>query len=587
MKSYVFSIVSEVLQGMFDNGEISAIPTFDVTVPREDMGDYSTNAAFVLAKSAGKNPNELAQLVAASIATADAKQQAAFATVKAVGGFVNIALSAQAVGERLQAIRDCITIEQSGNGKKLVFEYSSPNTNKPLHIGHTRNDVYGMACINLQRAYGYEVIPCEVINDRGIHIMKSMLMYQLHGVGQTPKTANLKPDHFVGRFYAMFTAEAEKDPTLNEQAQTLLQQWEAGDPEVRALWQQMNTWFYEGVAETYVREGSAFSHVDHESELYTHGKELVAEGLKREVFTKEADGSISVDLTDRGLDKKYLLRADGTSIYITQDLYLWHSRSERFHADEMIVTTAAEQAYHFKVLKEIFELLGYAWAPSFRHLPYEHVNLGKEKMSSRLGNTVSADELLSQVKERVRAIMLDSEKSKGSADDTELVEAVAFAAIKYGYLKYDTNTKIFFDLEETVAVEGNTGPYIQYAHARIRSILARGLADVLRESGTEEKELTVAESFSLLCEPAEVSLARMLLHYSESVEIAAHEYQPSVLCAYLHQLASKFNTMYDQVPVLQADNESQKNARLKLLAAAAAVLAHGLNILGIKAPETL
>jgi arginyl-tRNA synthetase len=588
MKSYVSSIVAEVLQAAVEHMDVEMdTPSFDVTVPKEHIGDYTTNAAFVWAKQARKNPNEIATAFASAVAEADATRQSAFASVTTAGGFINIVIAPQAVGECLTAIRNGIEIEQPGSGKKIVFEYSSPNTNKALHIGHTRNDVFGMACINLLRATGYEVIACEVINDRGIHIMKSMLMYQLHGNGDTPVSVNLKPDHFVGKYYAMFAREAERDPSLNDKAQELLLKWESGDVEVRALWQTMNTWFYEGVAATYVREGSAFSHVDHESELYMHGKEIVAEGLKRGVFTKEADGSVSVDLSDRGLDKKYLLRADGTSIYITQDMYLWHARSERYHADEMIVTTSVEQSYHFKVLKEIFGMLGYAWAPSFRHLPYEHVNLGNEKMSSRSGNTVSADELLEQVKDRVRGIMLESKRIKGSAEDNELVESVAFAAIKYGYLKYDTNTKIYFDLDETVAVEGNTGPYIQYAHARIRSILAKGLATVLAESSEMQDAVTPSESFSLLAEASEISLARYVLHYAEAAEDAAREYKPSILCSYLHTLASKFNTMYDQVLVLNTEDESLKNARLKLLASAAAVLAHGLGLLGIKAPETL
>lgn len=572
---------------MHDAGRIPSVPEFDVTVPREEMGDYSTNAAFVLAKTAGANPKALAEEIAAEISAADIGNQKAFSSVLSVGGFINFMLAPQAIGEHLQGMREEISIEQFGANKKIVFEYSSPNTNKPLHIGHTRNDVYGMACINLLRASGHDVIACEVINDRGVHIMKSMLMYQLHGNGETPESVNLKPDHFVGKFYTLFGTEVEKDPTLNEKAQELLQKWEAGDADTRALWQKMNLWFYEGVAATYVREGSAFSHVDHESEIYLHGKEIVNEGLKRGVFVKEEDGSVSVDLTSQNLDKKYLLRADGTSIYITQDLYLWHSRAERFQANEMVVTTSAEQGYHFKVLKEIFGLLGYSWAPHFRHLPYEHVYLGKEKMSSRAGNAVTADELLVQVKDRVRATMLDSERIKGSAEDVELVEAVAFAAIKYGYLKYDTNTKIYFDMEETVAVEGNTGPYIQYAHARIRSILAKGLSAVLAESASATEELSPAESFALLTAPAEISIARFLLHYHQAVETAAREFQPSLLCAYLHELAAKFNTMYDQVPVLNTENEQLKNARLKLLASVAATLSHGLGLLGIKAVEVM
>lgn len=567
MKSYVSDIVSKVLQEWQDSGAIAAVPAFDVTVPKENLGDYSTNAAFVLAKTEKQNPNALAEKLAAALPAADA--DGAFSAVSAAGGFVNVSLAPEYLARSLYALQRGIPLHQFGAGKKVVFEYSSPNTNKPLHIGHTRNDLYGKACINLLRASGFDVLACEVINDRGVHIMKSMLMYMLHGGDSTPESAGMKPDHFVGTFYAMFAAAAEKDPSLNDQTQEMLQKWEAGDEAVRTLWTTMNNWFYAGVEETYRREGTSFDHIDHESQIYGHGKDVVQDGVRQGVFNEEEDGSVSVNLTDQGLDKKYLLRKDGTSMYVTQDVYLWQDRAKTFEADEMFVVTASEQGYHFQVLKEIFRLLKYPWAESFHHLPYEYVNLGKEKMSSRLGNTVSADDLLKDVKERVRATMLESERIKGSVDDDALVEAVAFSAIKYGYLKYDSNTKIYFDMDETVAVEGNTGPYVQYAHARIRSILSKAGVTSLDEG------------IELLDHPAERSLSRHLGHYADIVAVAARDHKPSVLCAYLHEVASKFNTLYDQVHVLNAETEELKIGRLSLLASTAAVLANGLELLGI------
>ncbi|GAC1413426.1 MAG: arginine--tRNA ligase [Candidatus Doudnabacteria bacterium] len=470
-----------------------------------------------------------------------------------------------------------IKIEQigqkpNGEAKKVVFEYSSPNTNKPLHIGHTRNDVFGMANINLLRATGHEVVATEVINDRGIHIMKSMLMYQKHGEGKTPESEKEKPDHFVGKFYSMF--EGKKTEELEIEAQEMLQKWEAGDAEVRALWKKMNDWFFEGVIETYAREGSEFDDVEKESNIYDKGRDVVLKGVQDKVFQKEEDGSVSVDLTDQGLDKKYLLRKDGTTIYITQDMYLWYLRAQKFNPDLAVVTTSAEQSYHFDVLKKIFILLKFPWAENFKHLPYEHVFLGKEKMSSRLGNAVSADELLKMIKERVKETMVNSQKIKASPDDDVLVEAVAFAAIKYGYLKYDRNTKIYFDLEETIAIEGNTGPYLQYTYARIQSIFEKaGKFESMSPEG--------------LVEPAEQSLIRHFLHYNETVAAAAKEFRPTAICNYLFELSQKFNTFYDQVSVLNAPTETQKIQRLNLLLAVANTLKHGLGLLGIKTVEKM
>jgi len=562
---------------MYENGQIFSMPSVELDVPKENFGDYSTNVAFSIARGGKFNPNEVAQILAREIKQLD--QNGIIKEIKVVGGFLNFFIADQKQAELAFAMQKEIDIEKIGfdeNGKpcRVVFEYSSPNTNKPLHIGHTRNDVYGMACINLLRATGHEVIACEIVNDRGIHIMKSLLMYMKYGDGKTPQSEKIKPDHFVGKFYTMFAEELQKNSELEAEAQELLQKWEAGDKEVRRLWKQMNDWFYQGVKETYAREGSEFDEVQHESDIYDQGRDLVLAGVKKGVFSKESDGSVAVDLTDKGLDKKYLLRKDGTTIYITQDLYLWHLRNEEHHPDLAIVTTSSEQSYHFKVLAELFKLLGFNWADSFKHLPYEHVYLGKSKMSSRAGNAITADDLVENVKTKVRETMRSSQKIKVSPDDHKTVQAVAFAAIKYGYLKYDTNTKIYFDLEETIAIEGNTGPYLQYTYARIQSVLEKaGKFKKMAPAGFTQK--------------TELSLSRQLMHYDETVVLAAKEYRPNLLCNYLFELASKFNAFYDQVSILGAESEDSKIARLNLLAAVAAVLEHGLNLLGIKTVEKM
>ncbi len=685
MKRYLQKLVSEVLGGMFENGQISALPQFEISAlppAKQKFGDYSINVAHAIAREGKFNANDVAGIIAQKLKEND--DQAMLGEVNVANGFVNIFASPKALQKNAQnCASDKIEIEQIGSSggrtRKIVFEYSSPNTNKPLHIGHTRNDVYGMACINLLRAAGFEVTAAEIINNRGIHIMKSMLMYMKYGKGATPQSTGTKGDHFVGKFYAMFDQEnlkfakkvgesslggelrhdvpprnhdvppdkplsqydalrggshaappdksqshGEASPEqsfieqtpLEKEALNLLQKWEAGDAQTRALWKKMNAWFYEGLKETYAREGSQFDDVEYESEIFDKGKDLVLDGVKKGIFQREPDGSVSVDLSSQGLDKKYLLRAGGTTLYMTQDLYLWDLRNKKFKPDLALVTTGSEQAYHFAVLKNIFKLLEYPWADSFSHLPYEHVYLGNSKMSSRAGNTVSADDLLLNVKEKVRRTMQNSQKIKARAEDEDLVEDIAFAAIKYGYLKFDRNTKIYFDMDETIQVEGNTGPHIQYTYARIRSILDQAVAtsattvdttsgatagttagakatatvDVIAKASATAAATTTgsrAPDFSALSAPEELSLLRFLLHWEEAVLQAALEYKPSLLCAYLFELSAKYNSFYEKHSVLKAESAELKTARLILSGIVANILANGLALLGIKAPAKM
>lgn len=582
-EKYIDRLLKQATEAIFRSSgqhlEISAVSA--ISIPKPEFGDYSSNIAMVLAKQVKKNPKQLAEEIIAQLKPLDTQRK--FSDVKAVGGFINFTLAVDSLAENLRSIidqRDLYGCSVDGGDKTVVFEYSSPNTNKPLHIGHTRNDVYGAACINLLKAQGYKVVSCEIINDRGIHIMKSMLMYQKFGAGKTPESEKVKPDHFVGKFYQMFAEQSSESPAkeklLLDEAQALLLKWEAGDGEVRKLWQTMNNWWYAGVKQTYEKEGSYFDEVDYESDIYDKGRDLVLAGVKEGIFHKSPqDQSVYFAYDENGKqDQKFLLRADGTTIYITQDMYLWHYRNEKHHPNLALVTTAGEQAYHFKVLKKIFEAQKYPWAENFKHLPYEHVFLGKDKMSSRGGNTITADDLVESVKARIKEVMLNTERIKASAQDDKLVESIAFGAIKYGYLKYEPNTRIYFNLDETISVEGNTGPYIQYAHARICSML---------KNAGDLKQSVEAETFK----PQEENLMRKLLHYGELVEFSAREYKPNILCNYLFELAQTFNSFYQEVPVLKEQDEQLRSFRLNLITATAQVIKNGLYLLGIKAPEEM
>lgn len=575
-KNFVSHLLSSALSNLMLT---SYLDRLDITVPESRFGDYSTNVALILAKKIAQKPGDVAQKIIEEIKKIDLEGKIEKLDEKV--GFINFTLSQKFLNENLNKILDqgeLYGCSITGQGKKVVFEYSSPNTNKPLHIGHTRNDTYGVACINLLKSQGYKVVASEIINDRGIHIMKSILMYQKFGANKTPESENIKPDHFVGKFYQMFASEVAKseaaEKELLEQAQGLLQKWEAGDKETRDVWQKMNSWFFEGVKQTYEKEGSHFDDVDFESQIFDKGREVVLEGVKSGVFSKEEDGSVSVDLTDKGLDKKYLLRKDGTTLYITQDMYLWSLRNNRHHPDLAICVTSAEQVYHFKVLSYIFTLLKFPWAENFKHLAYEHVFLGSGKMSSREGNAITADELLTSVKARIKETMEKSERVKASANDEQLIEKIAFGAIKYGYLKYEPNTIMYFDLDQTISIEGNTGPYIQYSHARISSIL---------KNVSEVGALPLVENLEI----AEKELSRKLLHFTGVIEQASKQYKPNLVCNYLYELASAFNRFYQEVTVLQEPDETKKTFRLNLITATAQVISNGLYLLGIEAPEEM
>lgn len=480
------------------------------------------------------------------------------------------------------------------NGKKVMVEYSSPNTNKPLHLGHVRNNLLGFSVAEILAAAGYEVIKTNLVNDRGIHICKSMLAWKKFGNGETPTSSGLKGDHLVGKYYVLFDKEykkqieelkaigqkedeAKKNAPLILEAQAMLQKWEAGDEEVIALWKTMNTWVYEGFAETYKAMGVSFDKFYYESNTYLLGKDIIEEGLRKGVFFRKEDTSVWIDLTDEGLDQKLLLRSDGTSVYMTQDLGTAQLKYNDFHMDKSIYVVGNEQDYHFKVLFTILEKLGKQGADGLFHLSYGMVDLPSGKMKSREGTVVDADDLMSEMEQTAKTHTENLGKINGFSEEEklELYHTIGMGALKYFLLKVDPKKRLLFDPNESVDFQGHTGPFIQYTHARIRSVLNRVdtmLADTIcnEKLDIEERDLIVALSY-----------------YPAIIQTAAEGYSPAVIANYVYDLAKIYNKFYHEKSILQAENEQIKQFRLQLTKASGKVIKHAMSLLGIEVPERM
>lgn len=567
------------------------IPTdvaFVVEHPREaSHGDWSTNIAMVLAKRLKQVPLKIATELVPKIISGDAKKY--FSKVEAAKpGFINIYLSPafnQGIVSEILKSGERFGRAEVGRGKKIVLEYAQPNTNKPMHLGHFRLDAIGMAVHNLLEAVGFDVILTTIFNDRGQHICKSILMYQKFGRCQTPETAKIKGDHFVGGFYTRYEEESAKDPTLADEVAQMLIKWENNDPEIRALWKKMNGWVYAGFDQTFQREGTRLDEKVYESDIYKKGKEIVEKYLKKGIFMKKPDESVVVDLIKFGLDEKVLLRADGTTIYITQDLYLGEYREKKYHPERMLYCVDIYQGYHFQVLFAIYELIGYKFAKHCKHLAFGYVFLGKEKMSSRKGNVVTTDKFLDEMKERARAVMKQSKIQAPKENEDQVAEAMALAAVKYGILRYELQKDIRFDPEMTIQLTGDTGPYLQYTYARIRGIMRKGKITKIGELATA---LGGGQAVGAgLDKPEEQKLLRQLTRYPEVVEKAALAYSPNLLAEYLGDLSRTFNAFYNSLSVLKAESEKLKQSRLSLCAATAQTLKNGLALLGIEALEKM
>jgi arginyl-tRNA synthetase len=478
------------------------------------------------------------------------------------------------------------------NGKKVMVEYSSPNTNKPLHLGHIRNNLLGYSVAEILFEYGYDVIKVNLVNDRGIHICKSMLAWQKFGNGETPESSGLKGDHLAGKYYVLFDKEykkqieelkaagqkeeeAKKNALIINEAQKMLQQWEAGNPDVTTLWKKMNGWVYEGFDVTYKKLGVNFEKFYYESDTYLTGKDIIEEGLNKGVFFKKPDGSVWIDLTEDGLDQKLVLRADGTSVYMTQDLGTAQLKYDDFKMDESIYVVGNEQDYHFKVLFLILKKLGKAWANGLHHLSYGMVDLPSGKMKSREGTVVDADELIDEMTDtaRQRTEELGKVEEFTEEEKQHLYYIIGMGALKYFLLKVDPKKQILFDPNESIDFQGHTGPFIQYTHARIRSVLNKADQDV-------PEDFIFTQTMTGL----ERDLIILLNNYPRIIEASAKEYSPAQLANYIYELAKLYNKFYHEEPILKAEKDELKKFRLTLSAATSSVIKKGMRLLGIEVP---
>lgn len=456
--------------------------------------------------------------------------------------------------------------------RKVVLEFSCPNTNKPLHLGHCRNNSLGDSLARILKFAGFDVIKTNLINDRGIHICKSMLAYKMFGNNTTPEHENKKSDHLVGDFYVKYSKESENDPSLEKEAQILLQKWEEGDKEVIRLWEKMNKWAIDGIKETYKRMRIDFDQFEYESINYLYGKEIVSLGLNKNVFYKENDGSVWVNNEDVGLDKKIILRSDGTSIYITQDMGTAAKRQEKYNFDRMIYVVGSEQEYHFKTLFEILKKLGFKWAENCTHLSYGMVNLPEGKMKSREGNVVDADNLIDLLYDMALKILSEKGRDLSEEKKIDVAEKISLAALKYYLLNFSNFKDILFMPEKSISFDGNTGPYIQYTTARLNSLFIKsGLKDIKYDDFIKNYELN----------DDEINLILQILEYEDSIIKASENYSPMEICAFLYNTARLYNKFYHDNQVLRAENDEIINFRLLLSKAVHILLKNGLNLLGI------
>ncbi|WP_343556595.1 arginine--tRNA ligase [Sphingobacterium sp.] len=513
-----------------------------------------------------------------------------------IKGFLNIVLSD---AYWITLLNQTITAKDFGvfpaNGKKLMVEYSSPNTNKPLHLGHIRNNLLGYSVAEILKAYGYEVIKANLVNDRGIHICKSMLAWQKFGAGETPESTGMKGDHLVGKYYVVFDKEykkeieglkaagqteeeAKKNAPLMKEAQAMLQQWEAGNEEVISLWKTMNSWVYAGFEKTYKQLGVNFDKYYYESNTYLLGKDIIQEGLDSGVFFKKDDNSVWIDLTEEGLDQKLVLRGDGTSVYITQDLGTAQLKYDEFQMNESIYVVGNEQDYHFKVLFLILKKLGKTWADGLFHLSYGMVDLPSGKMKSREGTVVDADDLMAEMLKTAQERTEELGKTEGLDEESKaaLYDTIGMGALKYFLLKVDPKKRLLFDPNESVDFQGHTGPFIQYTHARIKSVLSKA-----------DFDFNSAVSVPAKISSYERDLIQQLGALPETIEASAQEFSPAQLANYIYEVAKFYNKFYHEETILKAEDPDVKNFRLHLSASAAKVIAKGMNLLGIRVPERM
>ena len=593
---FLSSKAAEAANALY-NANIGA-ESIQIQPTRKDFDGDRTVVVFPLTKAAHKSPAAAGQEIGDFMKSHNPEID----RFNVVNGFLNISLSKLFWAKEFAEIASTPDFGQhKPNGKTVMVEFSSPNTNKPLHLGHIRNNLLGWSVSQLLAADGYDVMKVNLVNDRGIHICKSMLAWLKTGNGETPESSGKKGDHLVGDYYVKYNQiyteqvkeleakgmdekEAEKEAPVQKEAQAMLLKWEQGDPEVRALWARMNGWVYAGFDQTYKALGIKFDRIYYESQTYLLGKSLVQRGLEDGIFEKHDDGSVWCDLTKDGLDQKLLLRSDGTSVYMTQDLGTAEKRFEEYKFDKMVYVVGDEQNYHFQVLKLILKKLGFAWSDSIYHLSYGMVELPSGKMKSREGTVVDADDLIEKMYETARDTTKQLTDAGGKskldsmpeAEQDNLFRILGLGALKYFILKVDPRKTMLFNPEESIDFNGNTGPFIQYTYARIRSILRKA---------AEEGIAPVTEGY----EPSdkEVSLTRMLAGFPDRVDEAAQSYSPALMANYAYELAKEFNQYYHDTSVLKEENAVAKAWRIGFLDATSKVLLKTAGILGMELPERM
>lgn len=578
----------------------SFLPEIQVTKP-EFNADY-TLVLFPLVKQLKKKPEEIGEEIGNYLAKYNKINS--FNIVK---GFLNLSLENKFFTENLSKIysnpygfnREENEEYKDYKSQKIMVEYSSPNTNKPIHLGHLRNDLLGYSISNILKASGNTVIMAQIINDRGIHICKSMLAWKKFSNGETPQSSGIKGDHLVGKYYVLFDKEYQKEinvlceegmsreeakkkaPILLE-AQEMLQKWEENDPEVRKLWEQMNHWVYEGFEKTYQRLGVSFDVNQYESNTYLLGKNIVEKGLKDGILYKKEDGSVWIDLSEEGLDQKLLLRSDGTSVYMTQDLGTAVERFQDYNLDQLIYTVGNEQDYHFQVLFLTLKKLGYSWADKLFHLSYGMVNLPEGKMKSREGTVVDADDIIEQMFEsaKEKSSELGKLQNLTESEKSDNYEKIGLAALKYYILKVEPKKTILFDPKESIELNGNTGPFIQYTYARICSLMRNAKEN--DESGNLSIEIS-----NIPWNETEKSLIKNLESFEEVIHKSANELNPSLIANYAYEISREFNYFYQHYKILTAETRQIKNNRLALSLWTAHVIKKSLTLLGIDTIERM
>ena len=577
----------EALYGAVDKSQLQLQKT-----RKEFEGDF-TLVTFPLLKLSRKSPEATANEIGEHI-VANTPQISSFNVIK---GFLNLVLAPAFWAECFKEIAAAENYgDAAPSGRTIMIEYSSPNTNKPLHLGHIRNNLLGYSVAQILKANGHNVIKVNLVNDRGIHICKSMLAWQLYGQGETPASSGMKGDHLVGKYYVEFDKhykaqikelvaegmsedEAKKKAPIMLQAQEMLRKWEAKDKEVYDLWQTMNGWVYDGFDVTYKALGVDFDKVYYESQTYLLGKSLVQDGLDKGVFFRKEDNSVWIDLAADGLDQKLLLRGDGTSVYMTQDLGTALSRFEENKLDDMIYVVGNEQNYHFQVLKLVLKKLGYEWSDNIYHLSYGMVELPEGKMKSREGTVVDADDLIADMVSTAREMSDELGKLDGCSEEeaANICRMVGLGALKYFILKVDPKKTMLFDPRESIDFNGNTGPFIQYTHARICSVLRKAAESGIDYSSCGDVELLAEE----------IELIKSLAELPAVVAAAGENFAPSMIAAYAYELAKTFNGYYHDHSILREEDSAKRAMRLQLAAAVAQVIRKSMSLLGIEVPERM